>query len=106
MILRSVPDGLASAIFTAPCRIFGDILSNASRIPVRETCLAGFECIVDPMCECCGRPSDGPITSQTVEPLCRLCRVNFYAFQKARSFAIYDDTLSEAIVLLKYEEVT
>ena len=58
------------------------------------------------MCGCCGRPFDGPITSQTVQPLGRLCRVNFYAFQKARSFAIYDDTLSEAIVLLKYEEVT
>jgi hypothetical protein len=34
MVLRSVLDGLASVIFAAPCRIFGDILSNASRIPV------------------------------------------------------------------------
>jgi len=38
--------------------------------------------------------------------LCRLCRVSFYAFDRARSFAVYDDSLSEAIVLLKYEEVT
>jgi hypothetical protein len=32
---------------------------------------------VDPMRECRGRPFDGPSNSQTVQPLCRLCRVNF-----------------------------
>jgi len=32
--------------------------------------------------------------------------MNFYSFDRARSFAVYNDTLSEAIVLLKYEEVT
>ena len=35
------------------------------------------------------------------EPPCRLCRMNFYAFDRARSFAIYDEALSEAIRLLK-----
>ena len=103
MILRSVLDGLASVIFAAHCRIFGDILSNASRIAVCETCLAGSWI---PGANVAAGLSMAPLTSQTVQPLCRLCRVNFYAFQKARSFAIYDDTLSEAIVLLKYEEVT
>ena len=43
---------------------------------------------------------------QAAQPLCRLCRVSFYAFDRARSFAVYDDALSEAILLLKYEEVT
>lgn len=43
---------------------------------------------------------------QAAQPLCRLCRVSFYAFERARSFAVYDDALSEAILLLKYEEVT
>jgi ComF family protein len=32
--------------------------------------------------------------------------VNFYAFERARSFATYNEALSEAILLLKYEEVT
>ena len=41
-----------------------------------------------------------------IEPLCRLCRVKFYAFDRARSFAVYDDALIEAVLLLKYEEVT
>ncbi len=31
---------------------------------------------------------------------------SFYAFDRARSFALYDDALIEAVLLLKYEEVT
>ena len=38
--------------------------------------------------------------------LCRLCRSNFYAFDRARSYALYNETLAGAIMLLKYEEVT
>ena len=38
--------------------------------------------------------------------LCRVCGGNFYAFERARSFAVYDDAISEAILLLKYDEVT
>lgn len=106
VFLKSALDGLASVLFAAPCRICGEILANASRIPICETCLVGFERIVDPMCLCCGRPFDSPIAAHSVQPLCRLCRVNFYAFDRARSFATYDETLAEAIVLLKYEEVT
>lgn len=86
--------------------ICGHILTNAGRIPICENCLSGFERITDPMCECCGRPFDSPFVVQSARPLCRLCRIDFYAFEKARSFALYDDTLSEAIVLLKHEEVT
>ena len=41
-----------------------------------------------------------------MQPLCRLCRGNFYAFERARSFAVYDDAISEAILLPKYDEVT
>lgn len=58
------------------------------------------------MCPCCGRPFVSAVAAQTVQPLCRLCRVDFYAFERARSFAVYDDALSEAILLLKYEEVS
>jgi len=34
-----------------------------------------------------------------------MCRSNFYAFDRARSFAHYNEALAGAIVLLKYEEV-
>jgi ComF family protein len=93
-------------LFAAPCRICGQTLTNASRIPICEACLAGFERIVDPMCFCCGRPFASAVAVEAAQPLCRLCRVSFYAFDRARSFAVYDEALSEAILLLKYEEVT
>ena len=106
MILKSALDGLASVLFAAPCRICDRILTNAGRIPICDECLAGFDRIVDPMCACCGRPFPAGAAADSAQLLCRLCRVKFYAFDRARSFATYDDALSEAIVLLKYEQVT
>jgi competence protein ComFC len=58
------------------------------------------------MCKTCGRPFASPIAAQSVNPLCRLCRESFYAFERARTFAIYNDALAGAILLLKYEEVS
>lgn len=87
-------------------------------------CLNGFKRIEEPCCECCGRPLAtsavphaavaSPVGSATAEaasqvrarPLCRLCRAGTYGFTVARSFAIYDDALAAAVVLLKYERVT
>ncbi|HUA00982.1 MAG TPA: ComF family protein [Candidatus Aquilonibacter sp.] len=106
MILKSALDSLASVLFPGPCRICARTLANASRIPVCEDCLAGFERIDAPMCVVCGRPFESGTALDAAEPRCRLCRMGFYAFDRARSFAVYDDALSEAILLLKYEEVT
>lgn len=58
------------------------------------------------MCQSCGRPFEIATQSQPAALLCRLCRSNFYAFERARSFAYYNEALAGAIVLLKYEEVT
>lgn len=84
-------------------------------------CLNGFKRIEEPCCGCCGRPfpvadvshltdtnSTGGATAQTASrvvgrPLC--CVARTYAFTAARSFAIFDDVLSAAVVLLKYERV-
>jgi len=106
VILKSALDSLASVLFPGPCRICARTLTSASRIPVCESCLAGFARIAQPMCLRCGRPFESPVALEAIEPKCRLCRADFYAFDRARSFATYDDALSEAIVLLKYEEVT
>ncbi len=109
--LKDALGALASVVFPAPCRICGRALANASRVPICRECLAGFVRIREPMCSCCGRPfifeATPPATVSSVsESLCRLCRVRFYAFDRARSFAVYDDALIEAVLLLKYEEVT
>jgi len=73
------------------------------------------------MCECCGRPFPAGVTvaavagvaaagatasADTARPLCRLCCDGYYAFDRARSYGLYNDALHHAILLLKYEEVT
>lgn len=114
MLIKTVFGALASVLFPGPCRICSDTLTNASRVPICELCLDGFERILEPMCACCGRPLAQP-PAQPIRPaplirpaeqLCHLCRAQFYAFDRARSFAVYDDALSEAMMLLKYDEVT
>ncbi len=106
MILKNAFDALASVLLPAPCRICGQTLANASRIPICGLCLGSFERIAEPMCLCCGRPFVSAVAAEAIQPLCRLCRANFYAFEQARTFAIYSDALSQAITLPKYEEVT
>jgi competence protein ComFC len=105
-ILQRALDALAAIVFPAPCRVCGATLTNASRIPICETCLTSFIEISEPMCQCCGRPFISPVAAQAIQPLCRLCRAQEYAFERARSYAIYNDALVSAITLLKYEQVT
>ncbi|MGD0956578.1 MAG: double zinc ribbon domain-containing protein [Candidatus Acidiferrales bacterium] len=97
MILKGALDAPGSVLFPGPCRICGRTLTRASRIPICETCLTAFERIAEPMCLCHGRPFASAVAGQAIQPRCRLCRVNFYAFDRVRSFVVYDDTLSEAI---------
>jgi len=105
LILRHALDALASVFFPAPCRICGETLTNASRIPICPACLDSFTRVTPPMCLCCGRPFVSPVTELAIQPLCRLCRGKQYAFERARTFAIYDDAIGAAIQLLKYDQV-
>jgi ComF family protein len=119
MLLKSAINSLASVLFPAPCLICDETLTTVSRIPICDRCFDKFERIVDPLCACCGRPlaATGVPTTVSIAPTgesvfghklelrCRLCRANFYAFDRARSFAIYNRALSEAVLLLKYEQV-
>lgn len=114
VILRDALDRLAAVLFPAPCRICGQALVEASRIPVCRVCLGSFRRIEEPFCRCCGRPSPkaaAPVTvtvtgAPPVPQICRLCRAETYSFGLARSFAIYNDALGTAVILLKYEQVT
>lgn len=120
-------DALASVLFAAPCRICDAPLLNASRIPICRPCLASFVEIRGPLCPCCGRPqtsgrivqsavTQSPATSEpspslpsgpnATPSLCRLCRAKTFAFVRARNWAAYNESLTAAIMLLKYEEVT
>jgi ComF family protein len=112
MIFRSAIDSLAAVLFPAPCRICAETLCTASRVPICEKCFAAFKAIGAPLCQCCGRSlpaaadSDAQLSLDAPRLLCRLCRANFYAFDRARSFGEYNEELKKAILLLKFEEVT
>jgi predicted amidophosphoribosyltransferase len=86
--LKDALGALASVVFPALCRICDQPLTNASRIPVCESCLDGFEPVVDPICSDCGGPFSSEVAAEAIEPLCRLCRLKYYGFGGARSFAI------------------
>lgn len=104
--LRGVADALASVIFPAPCRICGETLDNASRIPICRRCLASLDRIAGPACERCGCPIVSRVPLETsAAPLCHICRRGLYDFDFARSYGVYSSAMARAIILLKYHAV-
>ena len=107
--LTEASDAFVSVFFPAGCRICERLLTTASRVPICEECLASFERVPTKLCEVCGRPlpglaaSAGPSAQQPL--LCPACQDKTYAFDSARSFAMYEGTLIRAILLLKYEQI-
>ena len=111
--LRGLANALASVLFPGPCRICGESLEAASRIPICSTCLASLRSYDGPECSRCGRP----ILSKAVLPtsqageeiaqnlLCPVCRRGLYDFDFARSHGPYTDELVRAVILLKYHQV-
>lgn len=103
--LRGTWDGLVSLVFPAPCRICGETLASASRIPVCPACLGMLRPLQGVLCDVCGRPLLSTILAQVQHPKCHLCRRGVYHFDLARSYAAYDEAMVRAITLLKYEAV-
>ena len=104
--VRELAGALASVIFPALCRICGELLENASRIPLCRACLSALAPHTGPICHRCGRPIVSTVMSEGgAEPLCGICRRGLYDFDFARSAGSYSTTVARAIVLLKYEEV-
>ena len=88
------------------CRVCEQSLADPSRLPVCSRCLESFQRISAPICSLCGRPLGPWVTVGQEPPRCQLCRKDTYAFSLARSYAIYDQAMTRAIILLKYEAVT
>ncbi len=104
-LLGETSDAIVSVFFPAGCRICDALLTNASRVPICEECLASFERVPSLLCEVCGRPLPG-LTRKEGEPvLCPACRDRIYAFERARSFALYEGAVVRAILLLKFEQI-
>ena len=105
--MQDVYRALVSVLFPAPCRLCGELLDSASRIPVCRSCLESLRPLGGPCCGRCGRPF---VSSVAVElknlPLCHVCRRNLYDFDFARSYGPYTAKMAGAIMLLKYQGVT
>ncbi len=103
--LAEVSDALVSVFFPAGCRICDRLLNGASRVPVCEECLNSFVPVGKIACEVCGRPLPGLTRGQGQELLCPACLEKTYAFDRARSLAVYEGALVHAILLLKFERI-
>jgi ComF family protein len=103
--LAEASDSVVSVFFPAGCRICEKLLVRASRVPFCEGCLDSFEAPAEKKCEVCGEALAW-LTYREGEPLvCRVCRQKTYAFERARSYGIYDGPLVRAILLLKWERM-
>ena len=70
-----------------------------------DQCFASFERVPPIACETCGRPLAGLAQKEQQARLCPACQIPTYAFDRARSFAIYSGPLVQAILLLKFEQI-
>jgi competence protein ComFC len=103
--LAEISGALVSVVFPSGCRICERVLTSASRVPICQECLSSFERVPMIICEVCGRPLPGLGQKEGEPPLCPACREKTYAFDRARSFAVYADAVVRAILLLKFEQI-
>ena len=103
--LAELSDALVSVFFPSGCRICEKILTRASRVPVCKECLASFETIPDKKCDVCGLPLPGFTVTEERRLVCRFCQNKPYAFERARSFAVYEGALVRAVILLKFDRI-
>jgi ComF family protein len=103
--LTAASDALVSVIFPAGCRICNELLTDSRRVPICKDCFSSFATVPTAACEICGRPLPGLERKDPAPGLCPACQDRTYAFDCARSFAIYQGPLVQAILLLKFEQI-
>ena len=107
--LAEAGDAVVSVFFPAECRICEKLLTRASRVPICEECKGSFEALPRRICEVCGAPLLAGFWSAQgggeERQVCRLCADKTYAFERARSYAVYEGALVRAILLLKFENM-
>ncbi len=103
--LAEAGDAIASVFFPAGCRICDRLLTTSIRVPICEDCFMSFQRILGIACEVCGLPLPGLAQHEGEPLLCPACQEKTYAFDRARSFAVYADSLVRAILLLKFERI-
>ena len=87
------------------CRICEKILTQSNRVPICQSCLDSFQRMPTECCDVCGQPLPEFGRTESKPANCPVCRQQTYAFECARSYAIYEDILVRTIVLLKFEQI-
>jgi competence protein ComFC len=103
--LAEAGDAVVSVFFPAGCRICDSLLVRASRVPFCEECLGSFAAPRAKSCEVCGQAIASMAPNEEGALVCRVCQQKTYAFERARSYGIYDGRLVRAILLLKWERM-
>ncbi len=114
--LAEAGDAVVSILFPAGCRLCEGLLTRASRVPICDACLASFTPLQGRICEICGATFETsfgesePTTEVegsegTDRQICRICASRPYAFERARSYAQYQEALVRAIITLKFERI-
>jgi len=101
--LAEASDALASVFLAGNCRVCERILTHSSRAPVCQDCLSSFQRMPKECCDVCGQPLPEVVDTESAK--CPACLQQTYAFERARSYAVYEDTLVRTIVLLKFEQI-
>src|SRR5713226_4811847 len=103
--LGELSDAVVSVFFPSGCRICDRLLTTSSRVPLCEEGLSSFQRVSGLLCEVCGRPLPGLAQKEGEPLLCPACQDRTYTFDRARSFAVYEDAVVRAILLLKFEQI-
>jgi len=103
--LAEAGDAVVSVFFPGGCRICDELLLSADRVPICDQCLFSFAATPEECCEICGQALWGATLKEDEPLVCRACQQKTYAFERARSYGIYDKALVNAILLLKWERM-
>jgi ComF family protein len=103
--LAQAREALASVVIPAPCRLCEALLTHSLRIPICHRCLDGFARVPEKICSVCGLPMADAAAVPGDLLKCSACRLETYAFERARSYALYEDHAIRAVLLLKFERI-
>ncbi|HLZ10962.1 MAG TPA: ComF family protein [Candidatus Acidoferrum sp.] len=103
--LAQARDALASIAIPAPCRLCGALLAHSLRIPICQACLDGFARVPEKICCVCGLPMADAAEMPGEFMKCSACRLETYAFERARSYLLYEEHAIRALLLLKFERI-
>ncbi|HET9801821.1 MAG TPA: ComF family protein [Candidatus Acidoferrum sp.] len=98
-------DAVTGLFIPAPCRLCGALLGHSLRIPICHSCLDGFSRVPEKICDICGLPLPDMAEGANERLRCSACRLETYAFDRARSFAIYEKEIVRAVLLLKFDRI-